>query len=193
MNEWVKAESMNTTPVAISNGNGKHLKFPKIISMTYKTSLDNLAKGITIGVTIVFAIIIIGQYSIIKEAGKATPIYTTVALLLIYFLAFVFRPINYNLTADKLIIHRRFADVKIDRNQIKSVELLDKDKIGWAIRTFGVGGLFGYYGKFANRKLGSMTWYATRKDRTVLVQTVDNKKIILTPNDPDRFVADFNV
>jgi hypothetical protein len=193
MNEWVKAESMNTTPVAISNGNGKHLKLPKITIMTYKTSLDNLAKGITIGVTIVFAIIIIGQYSIIKEAGKATPIYTTVALLLIYFLAFVFRPINYNLTADKLIIHRRFADVKIDRNQIKSVELLDKDKIGWTIRTFGVGGLFGYYGKFANRKLGSMTWYATRKDRTVLVQTVDNKKIILTPNDPDRFVADFNV
>lgn len=184
---------MNTTPVAISNVNGKHLKLPKIISMTYKTSLDNLAKGITIGVTIVFAIIIIGQYSIIKEAGKATPIYTIVALLLIYFIAFVFRPINYNLTADKLIIHRLFADVKIDRNQIKSVELLDKDKIGWAIRTFGVGGLFGYYGKFANRKLGSMTWYATRKDRTVLVQTVDNKKIILTPNDPDRFVADFNV
>jgi len=161
--------------------------------MTYKTSLDNLAKGITIGVTILFAIIIIGQYSIIKDAGRAIPIYTTVALLLIYFIGFAFRPINYNLTADKLIIHRLFADVKIDRNQIKSVELLDKEKIGWALRTFGVGGLFGYYGKFANTKLGSMTWYATRKDRTVLVRTVDNKKIILTPNDPDKFVSDFNV
>jgi Bacterial PH domain len=161
--------------------------------MTYKTSLDNLAKGITIGVTILFAIIIIGQYSIIKDAGQAIPIYTTVTLLLIYFIAFAFRPINYSLTADKLIIHRLFADVKIDRNQIKSVELLDKNEIGWAFRTFGVGGLFGYYGKFANTKLGNMTWYATRKDRTVLVQTSDNKKIILTPNDPDKFVADFNL
>ncbi len=161
--------------------------------MTYKTSLDNLAKGVTIGVTILFAIIIIGQYSIIKDAGRAIPIYTTVALLLIYFIAFAFRPINYEVSADKLIIHRLFVDVKIDRSQIKSVELLDKEKIGWAIRTFGVGGLFGYYGKFANTKLGSMTWYATRRDRTVLVRTVDNKKIILTPNDPDKFVADFNV
>lgn len=160
--------------------------------MTYKTSLDNLAKGITIGVTILFATIIIGQYSIIKDAGRANPIYTTVALLLIYFIAFAFRPINYNLMADKLIIHRLVADVEIDRNQIKSVELLDKNKISWALRTFGVGGLFGYYGKFANTKLGSMTWYATRKDRTVLVLTVNNKKIILTPNDPDKFVADFN-
>jgi hypothetical protein len=160
--------------------------------MTYKTSLDKLAKGITIGVTILFAIIIIGQSYIIKDAGRAIPLYTTVALLLIYFTAFAFRPINYNLTTDKLIIHRLFADVKIDRNQIKSVELLARDKISWAIRTFGVGGLFGYYGKFANTKLGSMTWYATRRDRTVLVRTVDNKKIILTPNEPDQFVADYN-
>ena len=161
--------------------------------MTYKTSLDNLAKGITIGVTILFAIIIIAQYSIIKDEGRAVPISTTVILLLIYFIAFTFRPINYHLTADQLIIQRLFTNVKIDRNQIESVELLDKDEIGTMIRTFGVGGLFGYYGKFANTKLGSMTWYATRKDRAVLVRTIDNKKIILTPNDPLKFVKDFNL
>ena len=160
--------------------------------MTYKTSLDNLAKGITMGVTILFAFIIVGQYSIIKDAGRASLIYTTVALLLIYFIAFALRPINYNLTLDKLIIHRLFMDVKIERNNIKSLELIDKEKISWSIRTFGVGGLFGYYGKFANTKLGSMTWYATRKDKMVLVQTIDNRKIILTPDNPDKFIADFN-
>ena len=160
--------------------------------MTYKTSLDNLAKGITIGVTILFAFIIVGQYSIIKDAGRAVPIYTTVALLLIYFIAFAFRPINYTLTPDKLIIHRLFLDVKIERNNIKSVELIEKEKISWSIRIFGVGGLFGYYGKFANTKLGSMTWYATRKDRMVLVRTIDTRKIILTPDNPDKFIADFN-
>ena len=161
--------------------------------MTYKTSLDNLAKGVTIGVTILFAFIIIGQYSIIKDAGRAIPIYTTAALLLIYFIAFAFRPINYEVSVDKLIIHRLFLDVKIDRDQIKSVELLDKEKIDWAFRVFGVGGLFGYYGKFANKKIGSMTWYATRKDKTVLVKTINNKKIILTPDEPEKFVANFAV
>ena len=160
--------------------------------MRYKTSLDNFAKGITIGVTILFAFIIVGQYSIIKDSGRAVPIYTTVAVLLIYFIAFAFRPIDYNLTLDKLIIHRLFMDVKIERNSIKSMELIDKEKISWSIRTFGVGGLFGYYGKFANTKLGSMTWYATRKDRMVLVRTIDNRKIILTPDNPDKFIADFN-
>ncbi len=159
--------------------------------MTYKTSLDNLAKTITIGITILFAAIIVGQYSIIKNAGQANPIYTTVALLLIYFIAFAFRPINYNVSDNKLIIHRLFFDVKIDRSQIKSVELLDKEFIGWSIRTFGVGGLFGYYGKFSNSKIGSMTWYATRKDKVVLVRTINNKKIILTPDEPQKFVANF--
>jgi len=160
--------------------------------MTYKTSLDNLAKGVTIGVTLLFALIIFGQFSIFKDAGRAIPICTTVVLLLIYFIAFAFRPISYQVSADKLAIHRLFWDVKINRDQIKSVELLDKEKISWSVRTFGVGGLFGYYGKFANKKIGSMTWYATRKDRTVLVKTMDNRKIILTPDEPEEFVANFN-
>ena len=159
--------------------------------MTYKTSLDNLAKGITISVTVLFAVIIIGQYSIIKDAGRAVPIYTTVALILIYFIAFAFRPINYNLANGKLTIHRLLLDVKINRANIKSVELIDKDKIGWSLRTFGVRGLFGYFGYFDNIKMGKMTWYATRKDRTVLLLTNDNKKIILTPDDPTKFVTDF--
>jgi hypothetical protein len=159
--------------------------------MTYKTSLDNLAKVITIGAAILFVIIIIRQCSIIKDSIQIIPVCTIVFLLLIYFIAFAFRPISYDLVADKLIIHRLFTDVKIDRNIIKSVELLDRDKIGYVIRTFGVGGLFGYYGKFASKKLGGMTWYATRNDKTVLVLTVDDKKIILTPDDPEKFVADF--
>ncbi len=159
--------------------------------MTYKTSLDNLAKGITISITVLFAVIIIGQYSIIKDVGRAVPIYTTVALILIYFIAFAFRPINYNLANGKLTIHRLLLDVNIDRVNIKSVELIDKDKIGWSLRTFGIGGLFGYFGYFVNIKMGKMTWYATRKDRTVLLLTNDNKKIILTPDDHTKFLTDF--
>jgi hypothetical protein len=63
--------------------------------MIYKASLDKVTKAITIGITILFAAIIIGQYSIIKDAtASATPIFTTVGLLVIYFIAFAFRPIK---------------------------------------------------------------------------------------------------
>jgi hypothetical protein len=161
-------------------------------AMTYKTSLGNWTKGITIIVTVVFAFIIIKQYSIIKDAGKENPIYTTVTLLVIYFIALVFRPIYYKITNDKLIIHRLISNVEIDRQNIRTAELIDKNKISWSLRTFGVGGLFGYFGNFANLKMGRMTWYATRRDRTVLLMTNDNRKIILTPDDPTKFVSDLN-
>ena len=48
-------------------------------------------------------------------------------------------------------------------------------------------------GKFANTKVGNMTWYATRRNKTVLLKTIDNKKIILTPDEPEKFVANFAV
>ena len=159
--------------------------------MTYKTSLDNLAKVVTIVITILFAAIIVGQLSLIKDEGKSVPIFTTIILALIYFGTFSFRPISYKLTDNKLIIHRPLSDIKIDRTEIKSVEQLDKAKLSWAVRIFGVGGLFGYWGKFSNTKIGSMTWYATRRNNAILVTTIHNKKIVLTPNEPGKFVTEF--
>jgi len=160
--------------------------------MTYKASLDKTAIIITISVTILFAVIIGGQYSIIRDAGSAVPIYTTTACLLIYFLAFAFRPIHYTLTSDELIVNRPLLNVHIKTAGIKSVELIEKKAIRGCIRIFGVGGLFGYYGSFANFSLGRMTWYATRRDKPVLVKTTDNRKIIVTPDDPDKFVNELN-
>ena len=160
--------------------------------MTYKTSLDNLAKVVTIVTTILFAAIIVGQFLLIKDEGRSVPIFTTIILLLIYFGTFSFRPISYKLTDDKLIIHRPLSDIKIIRAEIEKVEQLDNEKLSWAFRVFGVGGLFGYWGKFSNTKLGSMTWYATRRNNAVLVTTIYNKKIILTPNEPEKFVIEFN-
>ena len=161
--------------------------------MIFDTSLDKLAKGVTIGITILFATIIVGQYIAFKDGDKTIPNCITVGLLLIYFFIFAFRPINYILTTEKLIIHRPLSNVKINRDEIKSIEQIAKEKLGNTFRTFGVGGLFGYFGKFANTKLGSMTWYATRRDKAVLITTSDNKKILLTPDNPEEFVANFNL
>ena len=73
-----------------------------------------------------------------------------------------------------------------------SAQIVDKETMKWTVRTFGVGGLFGYFGKFANRALGSMTLYATRRNNYVLIITTDERKIIITPDEPISFVAQFN-
>lgn len=161
--------------------------------MEYKASLDKTAKIVTLIITILFASIIIGQYFLITEGTRSIPIFTTVLLLVLYFGVFAFRVTGYSITTDKVIIHRPFDNIKIDKTDIKSVEALDKSKLSWSIRIFGVGGLFGYYGRFANSKIGRMTWYATRRDKPVLVVTNYDAKIILTPDDAERFVVDLGL
>ncbi|MGI4863691.1 MAG: PH domain-containing protein [Janthinobacterium lividum] len=156
--------------------------------MRFKASLDKTAIVLTVLVTIVFATIIGGQYTVIANVGRAVPLYTTVGCLLVYGLAFAFRPAGYVVTADEVIISRPLLNVHIKRADIRRVAALPASGLSASIRLFGVGGLFGYYGKYTNFALGRTTWYATRRDTPVLIETVDNKKYILTPDEPASFV-----
>lgn len=156
--------------------------------MIFTTSLDKLAKGVTIAVTFLFAFIIISQFMLVKEIGFVFPTSVCILLVFTYLLAFTFKPIHYKINNKQLVIHRFWNDVKIDFNTIKHIEYLDKEKMSWVVRTFGVGGMFGYFGQFYNAKIGSMTWYATRRNKTVLIITNNQKKIVLTPDEPEEFV-----
>lgn len=82
-------------------------------------------------------------------------------------------------------------DVVIERNDIADIRQLAPEQLSGSIRTFGVGGLFGYFGKFSNPKLGSMTWYATRRDKAILIITNDNKRLLLTPDEPTVLFNDY--
>jgi len=68
---------------------------------------------------------------------------------------------------------------------------LESGKLTYSVRTFGVGGLFGYFGKFWNKEYGNMTWYATRRDKAIMIITKENKKIILTPDEVEKFINEF--
>ena len=157
--------------------------------MIYKATLDNGAKAITIAVTILFAGIITSEF-IYKNNAPPFVLYLTLGVLIAaYVLAFILRTISYEITPGEFIIHRLLSDVRIDRVSIQHVEIIPREQIGNAIRTFGVGGLFGYFGKFYSSKMGTMTWYATRRNNTVLIQTNTNKKIIVTPDEPEKLMA----
>ena len=158
--------------------------------MIFKTSLDRLAKAVTITISILFAVVVAGQVYLYCSYEQLSAFFTVIPLLAIYFTTFSFRPIDYNITSDKLVIHRAIKDVIIKREDIRSVQPIHKNQMKWTIRTFGVGGLFGYYGEFVNSNFGNMTWYATRRDKTVLIETIDDKKLIVTPDQPEAFIKE---
>jgi hypothetical protein len=164
-------------------------KYIKENYMLYKASLDKTAKFITIWISALFIFIGALQYVLTDATLSSVPSFASACLLIIYLLVFLFRPARYIITNNELIIVRGACDVRIKRSSINNVAAIEYNDIGGAVRTFGVGGLFGYYGKFANRSLGHMTWFVTRKDSLVLLKTAD-KTIVLSPDQREEFIKE---
>lgn len=157
--------------------------------MKFKASLDTLAIIITLATVILF--FILGYFSVRALAhshGDLTTllVHGGILLLLTATLAgcYLYAPQSYVIDKEHLVIIRPAGNIKINLADILSVTPIPDNPWIGAIRTFGVGGLFGYYGKFYASSYGSMTYYATKLKGKILIQTRKNKKIILTPDDP---------
>ena len=159
--------------------------------MVYKATLDKTAKLLTIGITILFIGIAIGPKLFSKSGNTEIPIVLIIILFLTYGISYGFSPKSYEINENSLVINRLFKSVIVNRSQIKNVIKLEDGKLSWSIRTFASGGLFGYFGTFWNKEFGNMTWYATRRDKAVMIITNSNKKIILTPAETDKFINEF--
>jgi hypothetical protein len=72
-------------------------------------------------------------------------------------------------------------------SDIKSVEYKPNAMMG-SLRTWGIGGVFGYIGYFKNRILSNYKAYATHSRKTVVISTKKNDQIVITPDDPELFV-----
>ena len=110
------------------------------------------------------------------------------ALILVVAFAYLFSVKNYEVTDRELIIHKPFGKTIYPRNEIETVQQIDRRLLRFAIRTFGIGGVFGYYGEFYTGKLGSMTWYRTQLSNPVMIRTA-KKKIVFSPDDPEKLIA----
>jgi hypothetical protein len=160
--------------------------------MIYKASLDKMAKAISfLFVMIAILMLFFPKLISIDNQGFNELFFISPILIIVSIICFILKPSHYILEEDAIIIHRMFNDVKILHSDILKVELVPAEKLKWSIRTFGVGGLFGYFGKFYNRNIGSMTWYATQRENFVLIKTNKNN-IIITPDDAENFVVSYN-
>jgi hypothetical protein len=114
-----------------------------------------------------------------------------IVLILVFILAYAYCPQSYTIEKNQLIIKRIAGDVVIPKSAVKSVNIIHREIVRDSIRTFGVGGLFGYYGKFTNSKFGVMKWYIRRMDQLVML-TTSTGEFLLSPDDFDGFVSALN-
>lgn len=154
----------------------------------YRATLDRLSVLITAGVAILFISIAVALILFSSKEGNSASEMTVKILvnilnLLIFTFSYLLHPTGYILSDNDLIIRRPLTSVNLKYSEIKEVKTLSSSDLKWSVRTFGSGGMFGYYGKFFNNQFGPMTWYASRRDHFVLILLQKNQKIVVTPDD----------
>lgn len=95
-------------------------------------------------------------------------------------------PQRLEIGESQIVILRRYNSVVIRRDEIKSIEKLPENAMRGAIRTGGVGGLFGYFGKFYTRSIGSFSLYATGSNNLFLIRKWDGKNVVVACSEPDK-------
>ncbi len=154
--------------------------------MEFKASFDLISKFITTLVVILFAVIIFFVVSLKENFDSVRFIisfFIVGVFISILAFCFLYRIKSYVVENGKLTIIRPFRNVTIDINQIKDVYTVPKDSLRWILKTFGNGGVFGYFGHFYNSNHGDLIWYATKRDNYLIIETLDKGKIVLTPDD----------
>jgi hypothetical protein len=88
-------------------------------------------------------------------------------------------------------VERRWVEpLEIPLSSVRAVEVLGRDRIGRVRKVTGFSdGTGAVWGRFRSDPLGEFRLYSWRRGCWVLVET-DEQRVVLTPDDPDRFVAD---
>ena len=90
---------------------------------------------------------------------------------------------------DLRIVRRKRAPVVLSGEQIVSLERIEASVLRGCIRTFGVGGFLGSWGRFRCKQLGAFRAYMTNTKSLVLIRTVSQGLFVISPDSPDAFVA----
>lgn len=155
--------------------------------MTYNASLDTINKVSTFAVGAL--LVVVGGsaiYTVLtqpfpQEAQTMTYLCTALVIAALV-LAYGFRPTAYSIEGGNLLIHRPFGNVSYSLSDIADVQQVAPGIWTGAFRLFGVGGFFGFYGKFWSSKHGRYTAYGTRVDNKLMITFKDGRKILVTPD-----------
>ncbi len=150
-------------------------------NMEFSASYDTLAKLLTAGVLILFIGIGYWNYKALKKSNDTISRWIRIFILLILLFtlgySFLYHTKAYVVKRDELIIKRQSSDIHINMRNVLDCRVLTEADMKGTIRTFGVGGLFGYFGHYHNPMIGDMTFYATNNDNLVLVHTAKGRPL----------------
>jgi Bacterial PH domain len=146
--------------------------------MTFSVSYDSTTKVISASICALMVVLfaVTGQW-LVGAIG-----------LVILLGGYAWSPRGYTVQGATILVHRLVGDAAFSLTGVREVRTAAADDFSGAIRLFGSGGMFGYYGVFRTSKLGKSTWYLTRRDPAVVIVT-EQKTALFSPDDRDGFLG----
>ncbi len=157
----------------------------------FKASFDKLTLIISFVfisfIVVLFILNLINNSLFLPQANFSLSLgFYFLAILFLYILLFI--PKYYSVDASAISIHRPIFSFKINRSEIAACSVILNGEMRGVIRVAGNGGLFGYTGFFWNTKYGTMRWFATQRKNYVLIEKTNGNKIVITPDEPEKFI-----
>jgi hypothetical protein len=134
---------------------------------------------------IISTVVCLGLLAIVFAVRN--PILAVLALLILA-VSIAWSPRGYRIEGRMLLVHRLAGTVRIALAGIREARRTTPEDLRGCIKLMGSGGLFGYYGLFSTSKLGKSTWYMTNRTKSVVLIS-DAKTVLLSPDDPESFLA----
>lgn len=105
-----------------------------------------------------------------------------ILMICLFLLPMLFWPIRLKASDDDIRIFRPVGTVKVPLANIKSVSLIEDgdqffDKL---IRTFGSGGVYGYWGWFKHEKHGKVRMFVTDRKQCFLLKLKNGKMFVVS-------------
>lgn len=158
----------------------------------FSATLDSQARQISFVVVLIVVIpifVIVSQYLKLHDRWLLLgPALVTAGLGV----TALFYVKEYHLDGEALHIIRPVGAKSYPLHRFRSIVPVTTKELGFGIRTFGSGGFLGYFGMFYYRKHGHMTLYVTDRTKMLLITLEDERKIIISPDDPAAFIAAFS-
>jgi hypothetical protein len=144
---------------------------------------DRFVQTVTVLTFVLFAILLLAFASADNTAGLIS---VAAIGLPLFLMCNLLVPRGYSISESEVIIRRRIGAVKIPLAIIRAVRQDTSACSFWGVRTFGVAGIYGYFGRFYSRELGHYHMYATDYQKAVVIEA--DKIYVISPDDPQQFV-----
>lgn len=102
--------------------------------------------------------------------------------LAVVLICYFFSVSGYSLQGDQLVVHRIGWAIRFPLADVTEITVNPHAMMG-SIRVFGIGGVFGYIGRFHNSVVGDYKAYVTQPNLALIVG-LGAHTIVITPDDP---------